>query len=100
MATIKVYNLQDKAAFLNHLEKFGYAVSSFEIRDVKDEDNDKSYFVIDNVDDDLAKEIKTLFKGNKNIEVTVSKSSQLTEMIRKIIRKEYKRKFGDAKKIS
>ena len=100
MATIKVYNLQDKAAFLNHLEKFGYAVSSFEIKDVKDEDNDKSYFVIDNVDDDLAKEIKAQFKGNKNIEVIVSRSSQLTEMIRKVIREEYKRKFGNAKKIS
>ena len=100
MATIKVYNLQDKAAFLNHLEKFGYAVSSFEIKNIKDDDPSKSYFAIDDVDDDLAKEIKARFKGNKNIEVTTSKSSQLTEIIRRVIREEYKRKFGNAKKIS
>lgn len=100
MASIKVYTLQDKAAFLNHLEKFDFNVDSFDIQDFKSDDPKKSFFVIDGVDDQLAKDVKELFKGNSNIEITTSKSSQLAEVLRKIIIVEYKRKFGNPKKLS
>ena len=100
MASIKVYTLQDKAAFLNHLKKFNFDVESFDIQDFKSDDPKNSFFVIDGVDDQLAKDVKDLFKGNSNIEITTSKSSQLKEVLRKVIREEYKKKFGSMKKLS
>jgi hypothetical protein len=100
MASIKVYTLQDKAAFLNHLDKFGFNVESFDIQDFKSDDPSKSFFVIDGVDDQLAKDVKDLFKGNSNIEITTSKTSQIKEILRKVIREEYKRRFGSPKNLS
>jgi hypothetical protein len=100
MASITVYTLQDKAAFINHLGKFGFNVDSFEIQDFENDDPKNSYFIIDNIDNDLAKDVKELFKNNSNIKVTTSKSSPLKEMLRTIIREEYKRKFGSTKNLS
>jgi hypothetical protein len=100
MASITVYTLQDKAAFINHLDKFGFDVESFDIQDFKNSDPSKSFFVINDVNDDLAKDIKELFKSNSNIKIVTSKSSQLKEILREIIREKYKRKFGNIKKFS
>ena len=58
MASIKVNTLQDKAAFINHLDKFGYSIDSFEIQDFENNDPENSYFIVNDVDDDLAKKVK------------------------------------------
>jgi Ser-tRNA(Ala) deacylase AlaX len=94
MASIKVNTLQDKAAFLNHLMKFGINTDSFDIQDVKADVDANSYFVINNVSDDIASDVKDMFKGNNKVNVMVSKSDTIKEVLRRIIREEYRKKLG------
>jgi Asp-tRNA(Asn)/Glu-tRNA(Gln) amidotransferase B subunit len=77
--------LEDKAAFLNRLEKQGIAVDSFDIKDNKL----KGYFEF-TVDDPQANEIiKTILKQSPKINKLKEMKQSLTrEQLRQIIREE------------
>jgi len=83
MASLKVYTRQDKAAFLNHLGKNDIRINSTDVEDIKKDGNNKSYFIVHNIDDDTSSKIKELFRGHPDMNVTT-----LKEWLRKIIRKE------------
>jgi len=86
MASLKVYTRQDKAAFLNHLGKYDIQINSTDVEDVKKDSNNKSYFIVNNLDDVTVDKIKDLFRGHPDMDVTV-----LKEMLRQIIREELKK---------
>jgi hypothetical protein len=83
MASLKVYTRQDKAAFLNHLGKYNIRISSDDIENIQKDGNNKSYFIVHNLDDAAVDKIKDIFKGHPNMDI-----SKLKEMLRRIIREE------------
>ena len=76
MKTYKI-KLEDKAAFLNRLEKVGVKVDSYEITD----DKLKGYFEFTTTDPVTDNIVKTILKQSPKID-------QIKEMIRKIVREE------------
>lgn len=76
MKTYKI-KLEDKAAFLNKLEKIGIMVDSNSIKDNKLE----GYFTFTSSSEEEEETLKTIFKQSPKIDV-------LKEYIKKIIRKE------------
>lgn len=76
MKTYKI-KLEDKAAFLNKLEKIGIMVDSNSIKDNKIE----GYFTFTSSSEEEEEILKTVFKQSPKIDV-------LKEYIKKIIRKE------------
>lgn len=76
MKTYKI-KLEDKAAFLNRLEKVGVEVDSYEIVD----DKLKGYFEFTTSDPVTDNIVKTILKQSPKID-------QIKEMIRKIVREE------------
>ena len=83
MTSLKVYTRQDKAAFLNHLGKNDIQINSTDVEDIKKDGNNKSYFIVHNLDDVTIDKIKGLFKGHPDMDVTA-----LKEWLRKMIREE------------
>ena len=83
MASLKVYTRQDKAAFLNHLGKHDIRINSIDIENIQKDSNNKSYFIIHNLDDVTTDKIKDLFKGHPDMDVTT-----LKEWLLKMIREE------------
>ena len=83
MASLKIYTRQDKAAFLNHLGKYDILINTEDIEDIKKDGNNKSYFILNNVDDTTADKIKDLFKGHADMDIAA-----LKEMLRRMIREE------------
>lgn len=83
MASLKIYTRQDKAAFLNHLGKYDILINTEDIEDIKKDGNNKSYFILNNIDDITANKIKDLFNGHADMDVTT-----LKEMLRRMIREE------------
>ena len=83
MASLKIYTRQDKAAFLNHLGKYDISINSDDIEDIQKDKNNKSYFIVNNLDDMTASEIKKLFSGNDSMDITT-----LKELLRRMIREE------------
>jgi len=75
--------LKDKAALLNRFDKVGIRVDSFDIKDNKI-DNTFEFTV---EDPEAEKAIDTVLKQSPKID-------KLKEVLRKIIREEYKRKYG------
>jgi hypothetical protein len=76
MKTYKI-KLEDKAAFLNRLEKVGVKVDSYEITDNKLE----GYFEFTTTDPVTDNIVKTILKQSPKID-------RIKEMIRKIVREE------------
>jgi hypothetical protein len=76
MKTYKI-KLEDKAAFLNRLEKVGVKVDSYEITDNKLE----GYFEFTTTDPVTDNIVKTILKQSPKID-------QIKEIIRKIVREE------------
>lgn len=76
MKTYKI-KLEDKAAFLNRLEKVGVEVDSYEIVD----DKLKGYFEFTTSDPVTDNIVKTILKQSPKID-------QIKEIIRKIVREE------------
>lgn len=76
MKTYKI-KLEDKAAFLNRLEKLGVKIDSYEIED----DKLKGYFTFTTSDPVTDNIVKTVLKQSPKID-------QIKEMIRKIVREE------------
>jgi hypothetical protein len=76
MKTYKI-KLEDKAAFLNRLEKVGVKVDSYEITDNKLE----GYFEFTTTDPVTDNIVKTILKQSPKI-------NRIKEMIRKIVREE------------
>ena len=76
MKTYKI-KLEDKAAFLNRLERVGVKVDSYEITD----DKLKGYFEFTATDPVTDNMVKTILKQS-------SKINQIKEIIRKIVREE------------
>ena len=76
MKTYKI-KLEDKAAFLNRLEKVGVKVDSYEIVD----DKLKGYFEFTTTDPVTDNIVKTILKQSPKI-------NQLKELLRKIVREE------------
>jgi hypothetical protein len=76
MKTYKI-KLEDKAAFLNRLEKVGVKVDSYEITDNKLE----GYFEFTTTDPITDNIVKTILKQSPKID-------RIKEMIRKIVREE------------
>ncbi len=75
--------LKDKAALLNRFDKVGIRVDSFDIKDNKI-DNTFEFTV---EDPEAEKAIDTVLKQSPKLD-------KLKEVLRKIIREEYKRKYG------
>lgn len=76
MKTYKI-KLEDKAAFLNRLEKVGVKIDSYEIVDNKL----KGYFEFTTSDPVTDNMVKTILKQSPKI-------NQIKEIIRKIVREE------------
>ena len=76
MKTYKI-KLEDKAAFLNRLEKFGVNIKSYEITDNKL----GGYFEITFFDDSDIDKVKVILRQSPKID-------QIKEMIYKIVREE------------
>ena len=76
MKTYKI-KLEDKAAFLNRLEKVGVDVDSYEIKD----DKLKGYFEFTSTDPVTDNIVKTILRQSPKI-------NQIKEIIRKIVREE------------
>ena len=76
MKTYKI-KLEDKAAFLNRLEKVGVKVDSYEITD----DKLKGYFEFTTTDPVTDNIVKTILKQSPKI-------NQLKELLRKMVREE------------
>jgi len=76
MKTYKI-KLEDKAAFLNRLEKVGVKVDSYEIMD----DKLKGYFEFTTTDPVTDNIVKTVLKQSPKI-------NQLKELLRKMVREE------------
>ena len=76
MKTYKI-KLEDKAAFLNRLDKVGVKVDSYEIND----DKLKGYFTFTATDPVTDNIVKTILKQSPKI-------NQLKEILRKIVREE------------
>ena len=76
MKTYKI-KLEDKAAFLNRLEKLGVKVDSYEIED----DKLKGYFTFTTTDPITDNIVKQVLKQSPKI-------NQIKEIIRKIVREE------------
>jgi hypothetical protein len=76
MKTYKI-KLEDKAAFLNRLEKVGVKVDSYEITDNKLE----GYFEFTTTDPITDNIVKTILKQSPKID-------RIKEMIRKMVREE------------
>ena len=83
MASLKIYTRQDKAAFLNHLGKYDILINTEDIEDIKKDGNNKSYFILNNIDDITAGKIKDLFRSHADMDVTT-----LEEMLRRMVREE------------
>jgi hypothetical protein len=83
MASLKIYTRQDKAAFLNHLGKYDILINTENIEDIKKDGNNKSYFILNNIDNITADKIKDLFNGHADMDITV-----LKEILRRMIREE------------
>jgi hypothetical protein len=77
MAKIYKIKLEDKAAFLNRLEKAGIQADSYDVVDNKFE----GYFEFTTTDPITEKMVNTILKQS-------SKIDQIKEMLRKIIREE------------
>jgi hypothetical protein len=92
MASVKIYTRQDKAAFLNHLDKSNIKINSNDIEDVEKDETNQSYFIVNNIDDETASKIRDAFKNNNNIKV-----QKLNELLNKIICEELEKKLGSAK---
>ena len=99
MDAIKIYTRQDKAAFLNHLKKFNINVNSNDVEDVKKDQNNKSYFILKNLNTEIIKKIKDMFKGHKDIEISTGgqniSEGEIREIIRETIEKIWKSKKKD-----
>ena len=76
MKTYKI-KLEDKATFLNRLEKVGVKVDSYEITD----DKLKGYFEFTTTDPVTNNIVKTILKQSPKI-------NRIKEMIRKMVREE------------
>jgi hypothetical protein len=76
MSTYKI-KLEDKAAFLNRLEKLGVQVDSYEIIDNKLE----GYFAFDTSDPVTDHIVKTVLKQSPKID-------RIKEILRKMVREE------------
>jgi len=72
--------LEDKAAFLNRLEKVGIPVDTFEIKD----NQLGGYFTITFVNPEENDNVQTILKQSTKID-------QITEIIRKIVKQELKK---------
>ena len=83
MATLKVNTSQDKAAFLNHLDKQGIKINSQDIENIPSDGDKPGYFLVKNLDDITLTKIKDALKGHKEIDI-----STLKEMLRRIVREE------------
>ena len=79
MKTYKI-KLEDKAAFLNRLEKAGIPAESYDVVD----DKFKGYFEFTTDDNITDKMVKTILKQSPKI-------NRMAEMIRKIVREELKK---------
>jgi hypothetical protein len=76
MATFKI-KLEDKAAFINRLDKLGVEVDSYEIVD----DKLKGYFIFNTSDPVTDNIIKTVLKQSPKI-------NRIKEILRKLVREE------------
>ena len=76
MSTYKI-KLEDKAAFINRLDKLGVEVDSYEIVD----DKLKGYFEFNTSDPVTDNIIKTILKQSPKID-------RIKEMLRKLVREE------------
>jgi len=76
MKTYKI-KLEDKAAFLNRLEKVGVKIDSYEIND----DKLKGYFEFNATDPITNNMVKDILKQSPKI-------NQIKELLRKIVREE------------
>ena len=76
MKTYKV-KLEDKAAFINRLDKIGVEVGTYEITD----DKLKGYFEFTTLDPVTDNMVKTILKQSPRI-------NQLKELLRKLVREE------------
>ena len=88
MKTYKI-KLEDKAAFINALKSIGIGVGSYSITDNLLD----SYFEVtfnNPQDEEMAKDILKTHSG----------IDQLKEVLRKMVRAEVKRKFGNVKNLS
>jgi len=79
MKTYKI-KLEDKAAFLNRLDKAGIPAESYNVVD----DKFKGYFEFTTDDDVTDNMVKTILKQSPKI-------NRISEMIRKIVREELKK---------
>jgi hypothetical protein len=73
--------LEDKAAFLNRLEKMDVHIDSFEVKDNKL----KGYFELDIDNPEVDNIVKTILRQSPKI-------GKLKEVLRKLVREELKRK--------
>ena len=76
MSTYKI-KLEDKAAFINRLDKLGVEVDSYEIVD----DKLKGYFIFNTSDPVTNNIIKTVLKQSPKI-------NRIKEILRKLVREE------------
>jgi hypothetical protein len=76
MSTYKI-KLEDKAAFINRLDKLGVEVDSYEIAD----DKLKGYFEFNTSDPITDNIVKTVLKQSPKI-------NRIKEMLRKLVREE------------
>ena len=76
MSTYKI-KLEDKAAFINRLDKLGVEVDSYEIVD----DKLKGYFIFNTSDPVTDNIIKTVLKQSPKI-------NRIKEILRKLVREE------------
>ena len=79
---MKTYQIkiEDKAAFLNRIEKLGVQVGSYEIQDNKLE----GYFEFTTTDPITDKMVKTILRQSPKI-------NQLKELLRQLVREELKK---------
>jgi len=83
MSLYKV-KIEDKAAFLNRLEKLDVPVNSNKIKDNKLE----GYFEVELTDPEQIKVAKTFLKAPPKVNDLPAKKNNLKEMLRKLVREE------------
>jgi len=95
MATFKI-KLEDKAAFLNRMEKQGETISSEQIKDNKLED----YFEVDIVNPKQLEIAKTILKQSPKINTIKEMKNKLTkDQLKEIIRQELSGVLAEKKKM-
>ena len=95
MATFKI-KLEDKAAFLNRMEKQGETISSEQIKDNKLE----GYFEVDIVEPKQLEIVKTILKQSPKINTIKEMANRLTkDALKEMIRQELSGVLAEKKKM-